>query len=35
MIGRGEELFADGRVLAEPGRGALVRPQARVEVARA
>jgi allantoinase len=35
VIGRGEELFADGRVLAEPGRGALVRPQARVEVARA
>jgi allantoinase len=35
VIGRGEELFADGRVLAEPGRGTLARPPASAEVARA
>src|SRR5918999_2810451 len=34
-IGRGEELFADGQVLAGPGRGQLVRPSASVEVAHA
>jgi allantoinase len=35
VIGRGEELFADGQVLAGPGRGQLVRPSASVEVAHA
>ncbi len=28
VFGRGQELFADGRVLAGPGRGRLVRPSA-------
>ena len=35
VIGRGEELFANGEVLADPGRGQLVRPSASAEVAHA
>lgn len=35
VIGRGEELFADGRLLAGPGRGQLIRPAAREEVVHA
>jgi allantoinase len=35
VIGRGEELFAEGQVLAAAGRGRLVRPSASAELAHA